>query len=61
MDTCIATINYVLLEAIFVVTGKQHCLHTFFSGDLAAMNICLHAKFQVRWCYGLGRTVLQQD
>ena len=25
------------------------------------MNICLHAKFQVRWCYGFGSTVLQQD
>ena len=25
------------------------------------MNICLHAKFQVRWCYGFGSTALQQD
>ena len=21
------------------------------------MNICLHAKFKVRWCYGFGSTV----
>ena len=51
----------VLPEAIFVVyfTCKQHCLHKkIFSGDLPAMNICLHAKFQVRWCYGFGSTVL---
>ena len=33
----------------------------FFSGDLPATNICLHAKFQVRWCYGFGSTALQQD
>ena len=25
------------------------------------MNICLLAKFQVRWCYGFGSTALQQD
>ena len=25
------------------------------------MNICLHAKFQVRWCYSFGSTALQQD
>ena len=25
------------------------------------MNICLNAKFQVRWCYGFGSTALQQD
>ena len=25
------------------------------------MNICLHAKFQVQWCYGFGSTALQQD
>ena len=25
------------------------------------MNICLHAKFQVRWYYGFGSTALQQD
>ena len=42
-------------------TCKQHCSHNFFSGDLPAMNICLHAKFQVRWCYGFGSTALQQD
>ena len=24
------------------------------------MNICLHAKFQVRWCYGFGSTALQE-
>ena len=43
-------------------TCKQHCLHNFFfSGDLSAMNICLHTKFQVRWCYGFGSTALQQD
>ena len=24
------------------------------------MNICLHAKFQVRWHYGFGSTALQQ-
>ena len=33
-------------------TGKQHCLQYFFQRDLPATNICLHAKFQVRWCYG---------
>ena len=27
----------------------------FFSGNLPAMNICLHAKFQVRWCYGFNK------
>ena len=43
-------------------TCKQHCLHKkIFSGDLPAMNICVHAKFQVRWCYGFGSTALQQD
>ena len=45
----------VLPEAIFVVYIK------FFRGDLPAMNICLHAKFQVRWCYSFGSTALQQD
>ena len=25
------------------------------------MNICLRAKFKVRWCYGFGSTALQQD
>ena len=48
-------------EAFLVFSGKQHCLHNIFSGDLPAMNICLHAKFPVRWCYGFGRTGLQQD
>ena len=45
----------VLPEAIFVV------YIIFSSGDLPAMNICLHAKFHVRWCYGFGSTALQQD
>ena len=31
-----------------------------FSWDLPAINICLHAKFQVRWYYGFGSTALQQ-
>ena len=26
-----------------------------------AMNICLHAKFQVQWCYGFDSTAFQQD
>ena len=50
----------VLPEAIFVVYGKQYCL-LFFSGDLPAMNICLHENFKVRWCFGFGSTALQQD
>ena len=25
------------------------------------MKICLHVKFQVRWCYSFGSTALQQD
>ena len=25
------------------------------------MKICLHAKFQVRWCYSFGSTALQND
>ena len=25
------------------------------------MNICLHAKFKVWWCYGFGSIALQQD
>ena len=28
---------------------------------IPAKNICLHAKFQVWWCYGYGSTALQQD
>ena len=60
MDTCIAIIMYcyynVLPEAIFVVYWFK-----FFSWDLLATNICLHAKFQVRWCYSFGSTALQQD
>ena len=46
----------VLSEAIFVVYLKK-----IFSGDLPAMNICLHAKFKVRWCYSFVSTALQQD
>ena len=42
-------------------TCKQHCLHKKIFGDLPAMNICLFAKCQVRWCYGFGSTALQQD
>ena len=63
MDACIAIIMYChILFLLF--TGKQHCLHYEFyrgGGDLPATNICLHAKFQVRWCYGFGSTALQQD
>ena len=51
----------VLPEAIFVVYWKTTLFTFFFSGDLPAMNICLHVKFQVRWCYGFGSTALQQD
>ena len=29
-------------------TGKQHCLQKQIFGVLPVMNICLHAKFQVR-------------
>ena len=49
----------VLPEAIFVV----YCIVYInnFLGELPAMNICLPAKFQVRWCYGFGSTTLQQD
>ena len=60
MDTCIAIIMYC--QRLFLLfTGKQHCLHKKFSGDLPAMNICLRAKFQVWWCYGFGSTALQQE
>ena len=61
MNTCIAILMYC--QRLFLLfTCKQHCLHNiFFSGDLPAMNICLHAEFQVRWSYGFGSTALQQD
>ena len=61
MDNCIAIIMYY--QRLFLLfTGKQHCLNKWvFSGDLPAMNICLHAKFQVRWCNSFGSTALQQD
>ena len=55
MDICISIILYLFL----LFTGKQHCLHNF--GDLPAMNICLHAKFQVWWCYDFDSAALQQD
>ena len=59
MDTCIAIIMYC--QRLFLLfTCKQHCLHTFFSGDLPATNICLHAKFQVWWCYGFGRQLFNK-
>ena len=52
----------VLPEAIFVVYWKTTLFTSIFlSGDLPAMNICLRAKFQVRWCYGFVSTSLQQD
>ena len=61
MDTCIVIIMYCL-RLFLLFTGKQDCLHfKKISGDLPAKNICLHAKFQVWWCYGFGSTVLQQD
>ena len=60
MDTCIANIMYC--QRLFLLfTGKQHCLHNFLGGDLPAMNISLHAKFQVRWFYSFESTALQQD
>ena len=55
MDTCIAIIMYCL-RLFLLFTIKKIC-----SGDLPAKNICLHAKFQVWWCYGFGSTALQQD
>ena len=59
MDTCVAIIMYC--QRLFLLfTGKQHCLN-FFSGDLPATNISLHAKFKVRWCYSFGSTALQQE
>ena len=46
MDTCIVIIMYC--QRLFLLfTGKQHCLRNFFSGDLPATDICLHAKFKI--------------
>ena len=62
--------THVLLRIIMycqrlflLFTGKEHCLHKhFFRGTyIHAMNICLHSKFKVWWCYGFGSTALQQD
>ena len=55
------TIIMYCQRLFLLFTGKQHCLPNIFSGDLPAMNICLHAKFQVQWCYGFGSTALQQE
>ena len=50
MDRCIATIMYC--QRLFLLFTGKHCLN-FFSEDVPAMDICLHAKYKVRWCYGL--------
>ena len=57
MDTCITIIMYC--QGLFLLfTSKQYCLHIFyFRGTyIPAINICLHAKFQIWWCCGFGST-----
>ena len=68
-DTCVPSL-IVIGTAINQLETKVSlkticCLRLFvyrniFSGDLPAINICLHAKFKVRLYYGFGSTALQQ-
>ena len=44
MDTCIAIIMYCL--RLFLLFTSKQLFFSFFSGDLPATNICLHANFK---------------
>ena len=49
LDTCIA--NICIARCYFCCLLVNNIVYiNIFSGDLPAMNICLHAKFQVWWC-----------